>query len=121
MGLSAVGTGVAPTGTFTIMQGINQVGGAFTLTPPTPVSFAGTQLPTTVPAGSDTLNFIYSGDANYNGSPAYAASVGLTVNQDAPTLVSFTASPEPQRGWLAGPTFTVTLRSPQTGTPTGTR
>ena len=112
--VNAVGSGIAPTGTFTITQGATQIGGTYTLAGAT--SFAGSQLPTSLGAGSGlALTINYSGDANY---AATAYSSTITVNKATPTVTSF-ASSSPTSSYTTPVTFTLTLASPTTGYPTG--
>jgi hypothetical protein len=111
-------TGAAlPTGTYTSVQA-----GTYTLEGPLTISNGAarfdTVLPTTLPPNATAygLNFNYSGDANYN-SAVFTQSSYLKVDGAVPTatLVS-SGNPVAPNVSL---TFTLTLTTPTTGTPTG--
>jgi hypothetical protein len=103
-------TGDAVTGTLTFYNGsnvidtttVNNNGGVFTTT--------------ALPAGTDSLTAVYSGDTNNLGS--MSAAVNVVVSQATTTT---TLSVSPTQAYVGGDvTFTATVAPQYAGTPTGT-
>ena len=90
---------VGPTGTVTLLQGMQPLGSGFLL--------GGTAviMLTTLPVGTHTIDAVYTGDANYN--PSSSPILNQVVNQ-APTVTTLTSAPNPSTFGQAV-TFTVTV------------
>ena len=71
-----------------------------------------------LPAGSDALTAVYSGDANYTTSNDFGAPLTQTVNQDA-TNTTLTGPTNAVYGQAIPLTATVKATAPGSGTPTG--
>ena len=99
-----------PTGTITVSDG---TGGTCVITLP-----AASCVLTSTTAGAKTLTATYSGDANFNGSTS--AGVPHTVNKADTTAAIISDAPDPSVvGQGVTVTYTVSVTSPGSGTPTG--
>jgi hypothetical protein len=106
---ATIANGNVPTGTVTLKNG-NIVIGSGTL-----VGGQSSVSTTTLPVGSDSLSAVYSGDGNYQPN-----TVGLTQTvQMAGTTTTLVSSGNPSNSSQLI-TFTATVISDTTGTPTGT-
>ena len=122
--LTAVGSGLLPTGSVTITSGPTsspvQIGGTFPLVvgASSVATTTGARLPATLNAGTWANSYVnYSGDANYN---AVSFQGTITVTPVTPTA-TFSANPT-SSNFNQSVTFTLTLSPPSgtIGTPTGT-
>jgi hypothetical protein len=116
------GNAFQPTGTVSFFADGIALGGAVTLTQNVvnqngqPVSVSSATLTTSFPSlGVSNITAIYSGDANYGGSPSPGQSLSI-VNSTAVTLT--TSNPDPLASSSQPITLTATVTSAG-GTPTG--
>jgi hypothetical protein len=109
---AAPGSGT-PTGTVTFMEGSTALGAA-TLN----ASGKATLKTSSLPAGSDSITVVYSGDTNFVTSTSPVLS--QTVSQDATTTKLTSSGASSVYGQSVTFTATVSANSPGSGTPTGT-
>jgi hypothetical protein len=106
------GSGI-PTGTVTFKDGSNTLGSGMLNS-----SGEATYITTSLSVGTHSINAIYGGNSNYNGSTSPALSQKVNKANASTTVIS---SLNPSvRGQSVTFTVTVTATTPGSGTPTGT-
>ena len=111
--LSANSFGVAPTGTVTFMNGSTSLGAASLVgTAATSTVAAGGKASfstTALPAGTDSVTAVYSGDGNYGGSTSLSVSISVTTTAPVPGLTISGTAVSVARGASTSNTSTITV------------